>query len=404
MLERRRRAAAEPRRAAARDAHDHVPPAAARRRAVSASRSRTSRPAGSTAACTATLADRRPPRVVPRVEPRMPMTPPVVPRVRHAHHGGLTSAVLLRRLPRCCSTRRRPPRWPTTSRPRSRGSRRRPRCSPTTPTTAERYLWTEELELRRVEIDIHPGPPRSARLRDRRRRRCRSGSAYAAAKLDGTPLLPRDRAALRLVVRRRGPRRRARHDPLARVRRARRRRAASLYDLRRELDEQILEWSPIEAAAAHDEARPATSAHRRRRSRPSARTGSRSRAPAGCRATVGVDPIFDQLAPGARRQAAAEPAARRAARRRQDRARAPDRARAARARPRQGRPAPPAVGDERRSHRRRHGLPRHVAAALPRDRQGARGRRRRALRRSPRRPDGADVRRRVDRRSARAAR
>ena len=52
---------------------------------------------------------------------------------------------------------------------------------------AERYLWTEELELRRVDIDIHPGRP------DPRGHVVASAKVpiklgYAAAKLDGAAL------------------------------------------------------------------------------------------------------------------------------------------------------------------------------------------------------------------------
>ena len=146
----------------------------------------------------------------------------------------------------------------------------------------QRYLWTEELELRRVEVDIHPGrPDPRGYVITRATVPIRLG--YAAAKLDGAPLyrvlVPRFdwsfvtedletvpdtmRALVFAALIGDSP--------------------ASLYDLRREVDEQIVEWRPIEAplrgrTKAADEQR-----RRRRRSRRSPRTGSRSRARAGCR-------------------------------------------------------------------------------------------------------------------------
>ena len=59
--------------------------------------------------------------------------------------------------------------------------------------------------------------------------------------------------------------------------------AASLYDLRREIDEEIVEWSPIEAPVTRERRNPATSPTRRRRSKRSPKTGSRSRARTACR-------------------------------------------------------------------------------------------------------------------------
>ena len=146
-----------------------------------------------------------------------------------------------------------------------------------------------------------------------------------------------------------------------------------------------------------------TEGGRRRRSRADARGSRRGlgrartrRPPAGdCRHRSDVR----SPAPDDRGQPDPEPAVRRSTWRRQDRARAARRAAVPRARSRQRRAEAPAVGDERRSHRRGHGLSRHVAAALPRDRQGARRRQRRAVRRSARRRDGADVRRCSDYRS-----
>ena len=108
-----------------------------RRRCAAASRltsrSRTSRPAGSIAARCAT--SRRAVRRAWHLAWSRRHDEARVPRVRHeaprrAVLGGAAAPV-----PRCCSIRRRPPRWPRTSRPRSRASPRRPRSSPRTATT-----------------------------------------------------------------------------------------------------------------------------------------------------------------------------------------------------------------------------------------------------------------------------
>ncbi|MEJ7603701.1 MAG: AAA family ATPase, partial [Kofleriaceae bacterium] len=159
----------------------------------------------------------------------------------------------------------------------------------------ERYVWTEELELRRVEVDIHPGRPDP--------RGYVIGSAtvpvklgYAAAKLDGAPLyrvlIPRfdwsfvteQLTAVPDTIRSLVFAALIGDAP------------AALYDLRREVDESIVEWSPVDAPTrarkrAVDEPDPApvleavaedwVALARAHRLTP----------------TVGVDPMFDQLLP-----------------------------------------------------------------------------------------------------------
>ena len=139
---------------------------------------------------------------------------------------------------------------------------------------------------------------------------------------------------------------------------------ASLYDLRREVEEQIIEWSPVEAAARVQEevargAGPRADARGGRRRLGRAR--ARRSAPADGRCRSGLRllastfdekrmPILLFVGP---RGSGKTALVRRIARGLLDRSRG------------KGATAP-AVGDERGSHRRRHGLSRHVAAALPR--------------------------------------
>ncbi|HUJ62015.1 MAG TPA: AAA family ATPase [Kofleriaceae bacterium] len=161
------------------------------------------------------------------------------------HHGGLVSAVLLRRFRLLFDTP--PPAAIAADVETALG-----RLAPQVALLAEdgdavaRYLWTEELELRRVEVDIHPGRP------DPRGYVIASATVpirlgYAAAKLDGAPLyrvlVPRFDWSF--VTEELG----AVPDTIrslvfsALIGDA----PASLYDLRRELDEEIVAWSPIEA-------------------------------------------------------------------------------------------------------------------------------------------------------------
>src|SRR5262245_45412060 len=162
------------------------------------------------------------------------------------HHGGLCSAVLLRRHRLLFDP---PPPAAMAGDVDTALARLAPQAALLVDNAeAERYLWTEELELRRVDIDIHPGRPDP-------RGQVIAGAkvpirlGYAAARLDGAPLyrvlLPRfdwsfvtEQLApvpdtIRALV------------FAALVGDA----PASLYDLRREVDEQILEWRPVEAPA-----------------------------------------------------------------------------------------------------------------------------------------------------------
>ena len=161
--------------------------------------------------------------------------------------------------------------------------------------TIDRYLWSEELELRRVEVEIHPGRP------DPRGYVIASATvpiklAYAAAKLDGVPLyrviVPRfdwsfvaeDLGAVPETIRSLVFASLVGDSP------------ASLYDLRREVEEQILPWEPVEVPAratrrGADEPDPAPALEAVAEDWVAmARAG---RLPA----TAGVDPIYDALAP-----------------------------------------------------------------------------------------------------------
>ncbi len=161
------------------------------------------------------------------------------------HHGGLTSAVLLRRYRILFDQ----------SPPASMAEDVETALARLAPQAAlladdhnavARYLWTEKLDLRRVEVDIHPGRPDP-------RGYVISGTTvpirlgYAAAKLDGAPLyrvlVPRfdwsfvaeDLGAVPDTVRALVFSSLIGDAP------------GSLYDLRRERSEEIIEWSPIEA-------------------------------------------------------------------------------------------------------------------------------------------------------------
>ena len=210
------------------------------------------------------------------------------------HHGGLVSAVLMRRYRVLFDA---PPPAAMAEDVETALRRLAPQAallSDEDDGRIERYVWTEELELRRVEVDIYPGRP------DPRGYVITSATVpiklgYAAAKLDGSPLY-------RVLV--------PRFDwsfvseQLAPVPETIRSlvfaaligdNPAALYDLRREVDESILEWSPIDAPTkakkrAADEPDPApvleavaedwVALARAHRLTP----------------TVGVDPVFDQLA------------------------------------------------------------------------------------------------------------
>jgi ATP-dependent Clp protease ATP-binding subunit ClpC len=182
------------------------------------------------------------------MEPALVVSKPTFRVFVTKHHGGLTSAVLLRRFR---TTWDPPPPAAVAADEEAALARLAPQAALIAEDDdddgdIDRYLWSEELELRRVEIDIHPGRPdphgyviTAATVPIR--------LAYAAAKLDGAPLyrviVPRfdwsfvaeDLTAVPETIR-----------ALvfsALVGDA----TASLYDLRREVDEKILPWSPIDA-------------------------------------------------------------------------------------------------------------------------------------------------------------
>ena len=163
------------------------------------------------------------------------------------HHGGLTSAVLLRRYRVLFDT---PPPAAMADTAELALTRLAPQAAliADKAEAVERYLWTEQLELRRIDVEIHPGRPdprgyviASARVPIK--------LGYAAAKLEGAPLyrvlVPRfdwSFVAEDLVAVPDTIRALVFSSLIGDA-------AASLYDLRREIDEQIVEWSPLEAAS-----------------------------------------------------------------------------------------------------------------------------------------------------------
>ncbi|HEY5944716.1 MAG TPA: AAA family ATPase, partial [Kofleriaceae bacterium] len=175
------------------------------------------------------------------------------------HHGGLTSAVLLRRYRVLFEP---PPPAAMAEDEETALTRLAPQAAliAEEPENAARYLWSEQLELRRIEVDIHPGRPdprgyviagamvpiklgyaaapigigpttAATRAKDKsplyRVIVPRFDWSFVAENLDAVPDTIRALVFASLVG----------DSP------------ASLYDLRREIDEQIVEWSPIEAAA-----------------------------------------------------------------------------------------------------------------------------------------------------------
>jgi ATP-dependent Clp protease ATP-binding subunit ClpC len=212
------------------------------------------------------------------------------------HHGGLYSAVLLRRHRVAFDTPAPAAMAPDLD---TALARLAPQAAYLTdeddPAIVARYLWTETLELRRVEIDVHPGrhDPKghvvaAARVPIR--------LGYAAAKLDGSPLhrilVPRfdwsfvaeDLASVPETIRS--------LVFAALVGDS----STSLYDLRREVDEQILEWSPIEAPV-NVAKRPADEPNAAPTLEAIGEDWVALARARRLKATVGIDPIFDQLAP-----------------------------------------------------------------------------------------------------------
>ena len=209
------------------------------------------------------------------------------------HHGGLCSAQLLRRYRVLFDP---PPPAAMAGDVETALARLAPQAALLVDNAgAERYLWTEDLELRRIDVDIHPGRPdprgtviAGAKVPIR--------LGYAAAKQSGAPLyrvlVPRfdwsfvteDLATVPETVRALVFAALVGDSP------------ASLYDLRREVDEEIVEWRPIETAS--------------RKPAPSAGAGAPAPtleavaedwvALAGAGrlgGSVGADPTFDALAP-----------------------------------------------------------------------------------------------------------
>jgi ATP-dependent Clp protease ATP-binding subunit ClpC len=208
-------------------------------------------------------------------------------------HGGLCSAVLLRRYRLLFDP---PPPAAMAGDVETALARLAPQAALLVDNAeAERYVWTEQLELRRLEVEIHPGRPdprgtviTGARVPIR--------LSYAAAKVEGAALhrilIPRfdwtfvteqlatvpDTIRAMVFATLTGDS------------------SASLYDLRREVDEAIVEWRPIEAPL-----RKAVAAGEVREPAPTLEAVAEdwvALAGAGrLRASVGSDPTFDQLAP-----------------------------------------------------------------------------------------------------------
>ena len=209
------------------------------------------------------------------------------------HHGGLVSAVLLRRFRIMFDT---PPPAAMAEDVETALARLAPQAALLVEdNAADRYMWSEELELRRIDVDIHPGRP-DPRGYVIAKATVPIRLGYAAAKLEGAPLyrvlVPRfdysfvteDLEAVPDTIRS--------LVFAALVGDA----AASLYDVRREVNEEILAWSPVEALGKEttkdkDEPDPVPTLEAVAEDWVQLARANR------LRATVGVDPVFDQLAP-----------------------------------------------------------------------------------------------------------
>ncbi len=205
------------------------------------------------------------------------------------HHGGLVSAILLRRYRVLFD---KPPPAAMAPTVDEALDRLAPHAALLVDDRAsERYEWTEDLELRRIDVDIHPGRP------DPRGYVIAASTVpirlgYAAAKLDGANLyrviVPRfdwtfvveDLVAVPDTIRSLvfagliGDN------------------TASLYDIRREVDEEIRAWAPIDAATkqkSRAEASRASSPALEAVAEDWVALADKSR----LRATVGVDPVYD---------------------------------------------------------------------------------------------------------------
>jgi ATP-dependent Clp protease ATP-binding subunit ClpC len=209
------------------------------------------------------------------------------------HHGGLCSAQLLRRYRVLFDP---PPPAAMAGDVETALARLAPQAALLVDNAdAERYLWTEDLELRRIDVDIHPGRP------DPRGTVIAGATVpirlgYAAAKLDGAPryrvLVPRfdwsfvteDLATVPETVHALVFAALVGDSP------------ASLYDLRREVDEEIVAWRPIEVAARKPT--PAAGAGDPTPTLEAVAEDWVALADAGrLGASVGADPTFDELAP-----------------------------------------------------------------------------------------------------------
>ncbi|MGN6105588.1 MAG: AAA family ATPase, partial [Kofleriaceae bacterium] len=159
----------------------------------------------------------------------------------------------------------------------------------------ERYLWTETLELRRVEVEIHPGrPDPGGYVIARATVPIKIG--YAAARLAGSPLyrvlVPRfdwsfvaeDLEAVPDTLRSLAFAALVGDSP------------ASLYDLRREPEERVVEWQPIELQrhTQRDAGDPAPAAETLEAVAEDWVATARSNR---LRPVVGIDPVYEQLAP-----------------------------------------------------------------------------------------------------------
>ncbi|MBA3502438.1 MAG: ATP-dependent Clp protease ATP-binding subunit, partial [Deltaproteobacteria bacterium] len=212
------------------------------------------------------------------------------------HHGGLWSAVLLRRFRSMFDA---PPPAAMAEDVETALKRLAPQAALLVDNDdddgdLDRYLWTEDLELRRVEVDIHPGRP-DPRGYVIAKSTVPIKLAYAAAKLAGVSLyrviVPRfdwsfvteDLQAVPETIRSLVFAALVGDTP------------ASLYDLRREVDEQIIVWEPVEAPIGkkkekdENEPDPAPTLE-------SVAEDWVAMARAGrLTPVVGVDPIYDQL-------------------------------------------------------------------------------------------------------------
>ena len=211
------------------------------------------------------------------------------------HHGGLWSAVLLRRFRMLFDTAPPAAMAEDSETALRRLAPQAALLSDEDDGSIDRYLWTEELELRRVEVEIHPGRP------DPRGYVIASATVpiklgYAAAKLDDAPLyrvlVPRfdwtfvteELSAVPDTIRSLVFAALIGDSP------------ASLYDLRREVEEQIIEWRPIDAptkAKKKDETAPEPAPTLEAVSEDLVALARANR----LTPTVGNDATFDQLAP-----------------------------------------------------------------------------------------------------------